>query len=219
MCRFLAVISTEQFDVEPYLRELENQAKNGKNSPHGDGWGLWMKSPAGYVHYRETRPIWERDVKFGKAQILLTHARKKGEKGARISLVNTHPFVKNNSAFMHNGIIHMEGERMEGVQGETDSEMLFHLLLEKGIRNAVRYVMSKYLFTSLNSVFFHDDRMYVIKYVRDNEDYHSIYLRREGNKLIISTESTGKPLPNGTVAEISEDLEIRYWDIFPDKSR
>ncbi len=219
MCRFLAVISTGQFDVEPYLRELENQAKNGKKNPHGDGWGLWMKSSAGYVHYRETKPIWERDTKFGKAQILLSHARKKGEKGARISIVNTHPFVKNNSAFMHNGIIYMKEEKTRNVQGETDSEMFFHLLIEKGIRDAVRYVDGKYMFTSLNSVFFHDAKMYVIKYVRDNEDYHSVYLRRESNKLIISTEGIGKPLPNGTVAEISEDLEIRYWDIFPDKFR
>ena len=219
MCRFLAVISTKKFDVEPYLRELENQAKNGKKSPHGDGWGLWMKDSERYVHYRETKPIWERNVKFGKAQILLAHARKKGKKGVRISLVNTHPFVKNKSAFMHNGIIYIDGEKVDSVQGETDSEIFFYLILEKGIQNAVRYITSKYSFTSLNSVLFHSGKMYVLKYVKDNENYHNIFLRREGNKLIISTEGTGKPLPNGTLAEINEDLEIQYWDICQDMPR
>ncbi len=216
MCRFIAVLSTREFDPEIYLKELELQAKEGKKSPHGDGWGVWLKNEYELIH-RETSPIWKREVKFPRAKILLAHARKRGKNGARIALENTHPFIRDSSVFMHNGIV--EIDRHLYARGETDSESYFLHLLDLGIVDGVRYIAENYKYTSLNAVLYHRGKLYVIRVTPEGDDYHTIYLRRENSRIIVSTEGMGELMPNGKIAEITPNLRIRYMDIFQDKRR
>ncbi len=216
MCRFIVVISKEEFETEPYIQELELQAREGKKSPHGDGWGVWLKG-RGEMLYKETSPIWERRVKFPKARILIAHARKRGKGGARVALENTHPFVHASAVFIHNGIVRIE--RHLYAKGGTDSESYFLHLLDLGIVEGVRFIANNYHYTSLNSVMYRNGRLYVIRVTPDGDDYHTVFLRKENGRVVISTEGEGELLPNGTVVTITPELKISRRSIFPDRYR
>ncbi|MCD6276424.1 MAG: class II glutamine amidotransferase [Thermoplasmata archaeon] len=215
MCRFIAVMSSNPFDPEPYLTELEKQARYGKNSPHGDGWGIWLKDDKREILHKEIVPIWESDFKFPYAKIMIAHARKKGREGARKSLLNTHPFIKNNSVFIHNGMVKLE-RHLYSV-GETDSESYFLYLLDMGLLRGLQFISENYFFTSLNSVLYKDRKMYVIRLTRKMEDYYTIFIKKEDGKIIITTEGDGKMIPNNTVAIINKNLKISYRRIFQDR--
>ena len=215
MCRFMAVISTKSFDPEPYIKELERQAESGKNSPHGDSWGLWLKTDNYEILHRETSPIWDRKIKFPEGRILLAHARKKGEKGAEVSLKNTHPFLRGNAVFMHNGVVKIKKHLY--AQGNTDSESYFLHLLDMGILSGVRYVAENYKFISLNCVIYRDGKIYVVRVTPKNDKYHTIFLKKEESRIAISTEGDGVLVPNGKALIIDENLKIEERNIFPHK--
>jgi len=215
MCRFIAVISTKEFDPEPYLQELKRQAKEGRKSPHRDGWGLWLKNHREII-YKDTMPIWERIIRFPRARLLMAHARKRGKRGAKIALENTHPFIHGSVVFMHNGMV--EIERHLYSKGDTDSESYFLHLLDLGILDGVRYIAQNYRYTSLNSVLYKNGKLYVIRVTPEGDDYHTIFLRRENERIVISTEGDGELLPNKKMVIITQDLKIHYRNIFPGKS-
>ncbi len=198
MCRFIAVVSEEEFDPAPYVEEVERMAREGKRPQHKDGWGIWIKNgKAEYLH-KETLPIWERKVRnFPRANILFVHARKRGN-GARVALENTHPFVSNGAVFMHNGTIDISHEES---CGETDSEKFFMNILHRGLWNVLCEI-EKYSFKSVNSVLYLNGKVYGIRYAKAMEDYYSLYLRREDGRIVLSTEGPGEEVKNKSVVSI-----------------
>ncbi len=213
MCRFIGVISKSEFHIENYLKILENIAKDGKRSPHGDGWGLWIKNDNFELLHKETVPIWERkSEKFPRAKILFLHARKKGGNG-QIALVNTHPFVRNNAVFMHNGVINIEHP---SVNGTTDSEKMFLHILDKGLFNFLCNV-DNYDFSSINSLLYLSGKIYAIRYARKLMNYYTLFLRKEGDKIIISTDLEGEEIENGSVVMIDEELNVSTYRICQDR--
>ena len=217
MCRFIAVIGQEEFKVENYIDILEYMAKNGKRSPHKDGWGIWIKNRRGEYIHKETTPIWERKIEdFPKAKILFAHARKKGS-GASIGLTNTHPFIRDGAVFMHNGVAVVEHP---DVLGDTDSEKLFMHLIEGDVIQKLRELSSS-KFSSMNSVLYRDGEIYVIKYARKLLDYYTIFIEQREDRIIISTENLGcgEEIPNKTVLKITPYLNVEYLPIFPDRDR
>ncbi len=212
MCRFIGVMSKSEFDVEEYIDILEDTARNGKRSPHGDGWGIWLKNGDFELLHKETVPIWERKIRdFPSAKILFVHARKRGDNG-KIAIMNTHPFVKKNAVFMHNGVINIEHSCSSGT---TDSENMFLYIIESGLSNFLRNI-EKYEFSSINSLLYMDGRVYAIRYANKMQDYYTIFLKKESNKIILSTDLDGYEIENKTVVVIYENLEIARYHICPD---
>ncbi len=217
MCRFIAVIGQNEFEVERYIDMLEYMAKNGKRAPHKDGWGVWIKNSRGEFIHKETLPIWERKIReFPKAKILFAHARKKGS-GASIGLTNTHPFIRDDAVFMHNGVAVVEHP---DVLGDTDSEKLFMHLIEGDVIQKLQG-LSKTEFSSMNSVLYRHGEIYVIRFARKLLDYYTIFVKKLEDRIIISTENPGggEEMKNETVVKIKPDLEIEYHLIFPDRDR
>ena len=217
MCRFIAVIGQNEFEVERYIDMLEYMAKNGKRAPHKDGWGVWIKNSRGEFIHKETLPIWERKIReFPKAKILFAHARKKGS-GASIGLTNTHPFIRDDAVFMHNGVAVVEHP---DVLGDTDSEKLFMHLIEGDVIQKLQE-LSKTDFSSMNSVLYRHGEIYVIRFARKLLDYYTIFVKKLEDRIIISTENPGggEEMKNETVVKIKPDLEIEYHPIFPDRDR
>ncbi len=217
MCRFIAVVSTEEFEVESYIDILEHMAKSGRRAPHKDGWGVWIKNSHGEFIHKETLPIWERKIKkFPKAKILFAHARKKGS-GASIGLTNTHPFIRDDAVFMHNGVAVVEHP---DVLGDTDSEKLFMNLIEGDLIQKIRE-LSTTDFSSMNSVLYRHGEIYVIRFARKSINYYTIFVEHYNNKIIISTENIGRgeEMNNETVLKIMPDLKVEYLPIFPDRDR
>lgn len=215
MCRFVAVVGREEFDPAPYVNEVSNMAREGKRSPHGDGWGIWIKNEKMEYLHKETVPIWEREIeRFPKAKVLFVHARKRG-KGARIAIENTHPFIWHDSVFMHNGIIKIEhGES----SGDTDSEALFMHMMHRGIWNVLCEI-EKYEFSSINSVLYNEGKIYAIRYAKKMEDYYTIFVRKESGRVVLSTEGGGEEIKNKSVVVIHPDLRVEVLPICPDMFR
>ncbi len=215
MCRFIAVIGLEEFDPAPYIRQLENMAKNGRRAPHGDGWGIWIKNGEMEYLHKETVPIWERTVgNFPKAKILFVHARKRGE-GAKIAIENTHPFMSHDSVFMHNGLVKIEHE---SCTGDTDSEKFFMHIIHRGLWNVLCEI-EKYEFSSVNSILYQDGKVFAIRYAKENEDYYTIFLKKEGDKIILSTEGEGEEIENKKVAVIHSNLNVEVLPFCPSMFR
>ena len=213
MCRFIAVISHNYFNPKLYVEKLENIARYGRSSPHGDGWGLWIKSGHGEYLYHETSPIWERNVQnFPDAEIMFLHARKRGKNGAEKSLLNTHPFIRKDSVFMHNGFVEITHP---GTTGDTDSEKMFLSILELGIWNFLVEVRN-HKYSSINFVMYHSGKIYVLRSAKRSVDYYSIYIDKKTDKIVISTEGNGKLIENHTLTIIDENFNIEYRQAFPD---
>lgn len=149
MCRLYGFRATEPTKVECSLVLAQNalmvQSKRDRaGESHIHGWGV--------AAYEDHAPIWDRQAwaayhgehfKRAAARIyaetVLAHVRKATVGPATIN--NTHPFVDQHWSFIHNGTIPgfaamrermlatMTDMHREAIQGDTDSEHVFRLLL------------------------------------------------------------------------------------------
>ncbi len=151
MCRHLAYLGppialrSVLFDA-PHA--LVHQARTprfqhaGRNNP--DGWGVaWGMT--GLERYRSALPIWE-DTQFKgteRAPALLAAARY-ASTGSLPDVHNSAPFVSGTRAFSLNGYVagfrdgfgaelrsRVSEQRAAGIEGDTDSEVLFALVLDR----------------------------------------------------------------------------------------
>lgn len=140
MCRLLGIVSSERtsfhFSLQAAPRSL---ASLSSEHPHGwgiavydsnDGWTV-QKRPvraAGCEHYYQAASTIQ-------GELLLSHVRSRtvGE----TTLANTHPFRRERWVFAHNGTItdtdflraKSSTERLQQIEGQTDSELFFAYLL------------------------------------------------------------------------------------------
>jgi predicted glutamine amidotransferase len=143
MCRLLAICSSESTDFKIVLREAPRSLA-ALSREHRDGWGIAVfDAELGAWSIDKGILCAGEDERFHRLAIgthgnlLVSHIRQKtiGE----TSLVNTHPFRRGRWVFAHNGTIkdvdwirdHVSPERQAGVEGETDSELLFAWLLTR----------------------------------------------------------------------------------------
>jgi len=216
MCRFVAVISREDIPLQQYFSFLFTQAKSGKRAPHPDGFGFWIKSSRGDYVYKSTLPIWENDVAVPEGKIGFFHARKRGEKGARVDIRNVHPFVRD-GVFMHNGILNIP--RHPRAIGNTDTESFFLTLLDYGVQEGIEKVMQNYEFKSLNFVMYYKEKIYVFRAAKKLQDYFTIFLKREKDRIIISTEKDNgswEEVGNGELWIINPELQIEKSCVYRD---
>ncbi len=216
MCRFVAVISKDDIPLQPYFSFLLNQAKNGKRAPHPDGFGFWIKSSDGNYIYKSTLPIWENNVTVPNGKIGFFHARKMGESGAKVDIRNVHPFVRD-GVFMHNGVLSIP--KNPKAIGDTDTESFFLTLLDYGVKEGIEKIIGNYDFKSLNFVMYYKEKIYVLRLAKEMQEYFTIFIKREGERIIISTEKDEEEweeVENGKLWVINPDLHIKKFCVYQD---
>jgi predicted glutamine amidotransferase len=143
MCRIFGFRSVLFSKVHSSLVSAEN-ALMGQSSRHPDGWGL-VYYIADTPHVVKSTITAESDFLFKHvsgivtSQTVLAHIRKATH--GKLTLLNTHPFQYGRWTFAHNGNIkhfdlvrkalleEVSAEMRPFCLGETDSEIIFHLIL------------------------------------------------------------------------------------------
>lgn len=151
MCRWMAwsgqpVLVDELLFKSPHgLVDQSLHSRMGVEATNGDGFGLgWYGGVDGPALYRSISPAWGdanlRELASHIESVLfLAHVR--AATGTPVQQTNCHPFRHGRWLLVHNGVIAgfhelrrelmlaVDPELFTGIQGSTDSEVLFHLAL------------------------------------------------------------------------------------------
>ncbi len=187
MCRILAITSLEKIDknITNFLKKFRRLAHTGDvsmsaNNGHKDGWGIagyknhqlvFIKKECGdaFASSKYEKVIGK--IILSNPSLIIAHLRKSsiGEK----NIYNTHPFIKNNYLFCHNGTIFnkekitFDFEKYKNIKGTTDSEKFFLYVLDiiknrrfktagelrGAIKKSVHFARKKLNYTALNFIF------------------------------------------------------------------
>jgi predicted glutamine amidotransferase len=141
MCRLLSIVSSEPANYRVVLHDAPRSLA-ALSKKHPDGWGLAVHADAtGWALERSTLSACDdarfREVAEGRGQTLIAHVRQKTV--GPTSLHNTHPFLRDGFIFAHNGTVSrldvieagISAKRKSELQGDTDSERLFALILSR----------------------------------------------------------------------------------------
>jgi predicted glutamine amidotransferase len=156
MCRWNAyygqplVIDELLFQTQHGLIDQSLHSRMGVETTNGDGFGLgWYGQLGGDpCRYRTVTPAWSdvnlRDMASHiESPLWLAHIR--ATTGTPVQQTNCHPFQHGRWLFVHNGVIAgfhemrrelllaVDPELFDGIEGSTDSEVLFHLALTFGL--------------------------------------------------------------------------------------
>ena len=140
MCRLLGIVSSEPTEFRIVLREAPRSLAT-LSRQHKDGWGIAIYSESGEWSIHKGVETAEEDPRFhsiavgSRGRVLVAHIRKKTV--GPTSLENTHPFIRGNWIFAHNGTLNdleylrrkSSPERLAEIVGQTDSELLFAFVL------------------------------------------------------------------------------------------
>lgn len=154
MCRWLAYrgdnVFLEQLIFEPD-NSLASQSLAAQHShwpTNGDGFGVgWYADRETPGLFRDVLPAWnDANLRNVSAQVRsrLFFAHVRASTGTSTARSNCHPFQYRNWLFMHNGqigefdrvrrtlMLQVEPTLFAHIQGSTDSELFFYLLLTNG---------------------------------------------------------------------------------------
>ena len=155
MCRWLAYYGnpirpeTLLHDAEHSLVEQSRRDRLAGGFPNADGFGLgWYGNRDVPGLYRSIAPAWaDRNLRELAGQIesplFLAHVR--AATGTPVEQTNCHPFRHGRWLFVHNGFIDeylslrrelllaVDPGVFAGIEGTTDSELMFHLALTFGL--------------------------------------------------------------------------------------
>jgi glutamine amidotransferase len=155
MCRWMAwsgqPLLVEELLFKPThgLIDQSLHSRMGVERTNGDGFGLgWYGTGDGPGIYRSVSPAWgdanlRELAAHVESPLFIAHVR--ATTGTAIQQTNCHPFRHGRWLFVHNGVIQgfqaMRRELMvavdpslfAGIEGSTDSEVLFHLALTFGL--------------------------------------------------------------------------------------
>jgi predicted glutamine amidotransferase len=126
-------------------------SRMGAETTNGDGFGVgWYGAGDGPGVYHSVSPAWgdanlRELAAHVESPLFLAHVR--ATSGTAIQQTNCHPFRHGRWLFVHNGVIAgfqamrrdlilaVEPSLFHGIQGSTDSEVLFHLALTFGLQD------------------------------------------------------------------------------------
>ncbi|PJI93048.1 glutamine amidotransferase [Yoonia maricola] len=157
MCRIAAYtgpdIPLENIIVRPAhsLLEQSQHATEAKLAVNGDGFGIsWYGAYETPGLYRDVLPAWADDNLINLCRMVRSHhfiAHIRASTVGETSRANCHPFTFGKWSFCHNGQIpHFKAIRrrmlaalpdylFDAMQGTTDSEMIFLILLANGLED------------------------------------------------------------------------------------
>ena len=157
MCRWVAYYGNPihpealLYDTPHSLVEQSRSDRLAGGQPNADGVGLgWYGERESPGLYRSVQPAWgDRNLQEIAAQVrsplFLAHIR--AATGTPVEQTNCHPFRHGGWLFMHNGFIEdyarlrrdlllaVDPRYFGGIEGTTDSELMFHLALTYGLQD------------------------------------------------------------------------------------
>jgi glutamine amidotransferase len=158
MCRWLAYIGSQPVLIEELLYKPEHSlvvqsmhSTMGAEPTNGDGFGIgWYGDQDTPGTFHSVEPAWnDRNLRDLAAHIssrcILAHIR--ASSGSPVQLTNCHPFRHGRWLWMHNGLISsfsslkrdlvlaVDPTLFPGIEGSTDSEVLFYLALTFGLES------------------------------------------------------------------------------------
>lgn len=198
MCRMIAFSSERDVEVSHFIYKLRKMAREGKKSPHPDGWGFFCRDSLGNVFYnRSTRPIFEDEVPNFLASNCIIHARK-ASPGTTKGILSVHPFLflkgEKIFALAHNGSVKVDEK--ESMRIGVDTELIIKQLLQGDLED----IPKKFHDATSTTLFLSDGN--VISAMRccwEQCDYYTLFLREEEGVIVISSEGKGKELRNGEI--------------------
>ncbi|MCX8159929.1 MAG: class II glutamine amidotransferase [Candidatus Saccharicenans sp.] len=193
MCRLLGLIANQSVDLEFSLDKFKKYS-----SLNQDGWGIgWYENGSARI-YKEALSAWvdpgynqkSREV---QSKIIIAHVRA-ATTGKR-ARANSHPFMKDNWIFAHNGLVPREhliklltAAHKKDLEGQTDSEVYFRWILQcldkngevvKGISQAVGEIIGKThsnCYHGLNFLLSDGQRLYALRFSNPGSlAYYSLY--------------------------------------------
>jgi glutamine amidotransferase len=198
MCKLLGVRANKAVDMEFSLLKADTPFRSlADSNPHG--WGIgWYEGKEPKVYKEGISAISSQSqlshrAKEERSHIFISHVRRGTEGDA--SERNSHRFEDKNWLFAHNGSVNREylysqlKEEFKETEGETDSEVYFHWILQnifeedgrvvEGVRKTIPRVIEEE-FTGLNFLLSDGNSLYAFRYSRDSKHYYSLYyLRRD----------------------------------------
>ena len=222
MCRLAAWLGNdlalEDIVVKPAhsLIDQSQNAAEAKLAVNGDGFGLAWYSDNGQLGlFRDVLPAWTDDNLLSlaatiRSRLFIAHVR--ASTFGQVSRSNCHPFTSGCWSFAHNGQIadfgeyrrqleaELSNERYSERTGNTDSELLFLLLLDNGLEVDVPGACHKALAlvektttkskkpTRIASVFSDGKRLYSLRYSSDDKSPSLYSSRHMENGLVIASE-------------------------------
>jgi glutamine amidotransferase len=238
MCRLFGLYANRSVDVEFSWRSLEELSKSNP-----DGWGIaWFDGNSWHLH-KEPGPLYKSQtakdlVKRVRGYIIVSHVRRATHGG--LKLENTHPWLYKGYVFAHNGIINrdkilklLRQEYMD-LEGETDSEVFFHLIVQEvessgdfveGVKRAIAEINSNGInYSSLNFIASDGRKLYALRY--ESLNYYTLYylkrpteglrlehLSKETYQLVRAKLAVGEK----AVLVASEPLTEEPWEEVPNK--
>lgn len=224
MCRLFGLISESDVDIRYWMLDAVRPFV-GFSNVHCHGWGIgWYENGAARV---EKEPVpalasqkFNQTAKSARSHLFVCHLRKAthGEQ----THCNSQPFHSGNWVFAHNGTL---GRRYliskltragRSIEGQTDSEVYFHWLLQnlekngvEGLRVAIDEVRRR-KFTALNFILSDSHTLYAYwekspSAKVPNPDYYQLYY----------SEITE---PERAVVVCSERLDDKEWLRIPHRS-
>ncbi|MGO9790218.1 MAG: class II glutamine amidotransferase [Solirubrobacteraceae bacterium] len=157
MCRWLAysgapiLLSEALYEGPHSLIDQSLHSRLGAETTNGDGFGVgWYGAPDTPGVFRSTEPAWN-DANLREiaghinSPLFFTHIR--AAIGSAVQQTNCHPFRHDRWLFMHNGYINefatikrdlilaVDPSLYPDIQGQADTEVLFHLALTFGLQD------------------------------------------------------------------------------------
>jgi len=248
MCRILSIIGQPpKAELNQILNAFCELAERGKVPPtitpgHKDGWGILAYQKSKPVVYRRGLLSAADDVNYEKTvaeiakhkfDIVICHLRK-GTVGEK-TVENCHPFLQKNFSFCQNGTIYesdlipLNEKYKKSLKGQTDSEKLFFLILQKhfeikkdfnaAIRAAIKEIKENFNYTAMNLFFSDGNKLFALREINTKFEkfkelklmnYYSLYLgvNKKNNYKIVASEKiklagvVWKIIKNGDLIEL-----------------
>jgi glutamine amidotransferase len=157
MCRWLAysgspiLLRDALYAPAHSLIDQSLHSHLGAETTNGDGFGVgWYGAGEVPALFRGTEPAWN-DANLrelaGHVTSPLFFAHIRASSGTAVQQTNCHPFRHGHWLFMHNGLINgfhvvkrelmldVDPSLFPSIEGQTDSELLFHLALTLGLED------------------------------------------------------------------------------------
>jgi predicted glutamine amidotransferase len=214
MCRMFGIASKNNISQELFVKFAElastGRVKPSMTEQHQDGWGVSGYLGKWGVHFgrsknalAESKPEFDTALKkslISGSKILIAHIRKASIGDLRLE--NTHPFVRGNWIFCHNGTIeNPERLLVPGIEyeGSTDSEKLFVFIktrlflkgpkdFNNSIIKAVKDVKALCDTTSLTFIMSNGDKLIGYRDFSEEEEYYTLYYSASPGAFMFCSE-------------------------------
>lgn len=233
MCRLIGFVSPAPQSLREVLGE-ERYASFEEFScaEHGDGWGVaWCEGD--HVHAEKEPVPASTSVRYKElidepVDAALVHYRW-ATLSLEVVLGNTHPFTTDTIAFAHNGSISnaadldslIAPQHLTGLEGNTDSERYFRLLLSsmsdgavaEGLVRTVATILEHQSYSSVNALVLTPEALFAVCCHAEGplppglpDDYYEMgYFSANGATVVASSgwrHGEWSPLGNGNILRI-----------------